>query len=55
MTIVSTLLWGYSTTHNFENATPEGATDFQPVNLVAVPFGPHPQLERNRGRHLMPW
>jgi hypothetical protein len=34
---------------NLENATPEGVTDIQPVNLVAVPFGPHLQLERNRG------
>ena len=43
------LLWGYSIMRNLENTAPEGVTDIQPVNLVAVPFGPHLQLARNRG------
>jgi hypothetical protein len=43
---------GYSIMQNLENATPEGATDIQPVNLVAAPFGPHLLLEPNRGRQV---
>jgi hypothetical protein len=31
---------GYSIMRNLENATPEGVTDIQPVNLVPAPFGP---------------
>ena len=35
---------------NLENATPEGVTDIQLVNLVAAPFDLRLSLELNRGR-----
>ena len=46
------LLGGYSIMENLKNATLEGVTDIQPVNLVAAPFGPHLSLEPNRGRQV---